>query len=222
VPQLSFAEASELAYFGAKVLHPSTIMPAMTRNIPVRIRNSRQPDGAGTLITAEAPRSAMPLRAIACKRNVTILTVTSSRMLMAFGFLKRIFDVFDHHRTVVDVVTTSEVSVSITVDDNRALESIVKELTPFADVQSEPGLALICAVGERLRTDPGLCSRVLDALGGLPLRMVSQAASRQNLTLVIEGSDLGQAMARLHDRFFPVVSRPQEPARRMAGAGGRT
>ncbi len=221
LPRLSFAEASELAYFGAKVLHPSTILPAMARQIPVRIRNSRRPAGSGTLITAAAPPSTLPLRAIACKRDVTVLTITSTRMLMAHGFLNRVFEIFDRHRTVVDVVTTSEVSVSITIDDTRAVDAIVADLSPIAEVQVERGLSLVCAVGERLRTDPGLCARVLHALGGLPLRIVSQAASRQNLTLVVEGGDTVAAIERLHEEFFEAKDEIDAMAPRVAGAGGR-
>ncbi len=202
VPHLSFAEASELAYFGAKVLHPSTIIPAMARDIPVRILNSHRPGAPSTLITARAPASVRPLRAIACKRNVTVIDITSTRMLMAHGFLRRVFEVFDRHETAVDVVTTSEVSVSVTIDDVRSLGELVAELRTIAEVSYESGLGLVCAVGERLRTDFTLCARILHALGGLPLRMVSQAASRQNITFVVAQPDLVTAMQRLHGAFF--------------------
>jgi aspartate kinase len=207
VPELSFAEASELAYFGAKVLHPSTILPAMAQGIPVRILNSRRPDGAGTRITARAAPGPGPLRALACKRAITVVHITSTRMLMAHGFLRRVFEVFDRHRTVVDVVTTSEVSVSVTVDDARALDAIVADLQPFADVTTEGGLALVCAVGEQLRERHHLCAEVLDGLGGLPVAMVSQSASRQNLTIVVAEADLPAAMSRLHARFFGQAAR---------------
>src|SRR5207249_3777108 len=124
VAHLSFAEASELAYFGAKVLHPSTILPAVTKDIPVRILNSRRPEAAGTLITARPPATDRPLAAVACKRNVTTVEITSTRMLMAHGFLRRVFEAFERHRTPVDVVTTSEVSVSVTVDDDGQVAGI--------------------------------------------------------------------------------------------------
>jgi len=221
VPNLSFAEASELAYFGAKVLHPSTILPAMAQGIPVRILNSRRPEQPGTRITAAAPAGAGPLRALACKREIAVVHITSTRMLMAHGFLRRVFEVFDHHGTVVDVVTTSEVSVSVTVDDARAIDAIVAELRPFADVTTDAGMALICAVGEQLREQHHLCAEVLDGLGGLPVRMVSQSASRQNLTIVVGGADLTTAMTRLHDRFFPpvAVGGAAAPAGAIAGCG---
>ena len=227
VPRLSFAEASELAYFGAKVLHPSTILPAVERDIPVRIVNSRKPDGEGTLIAAPPapPRSGLSpegvgettnpdahpfsaagassgITALACKRDLTVVDITSTRMLMAYGFLRRLFEVFERFRTPVDVVTTSEVSVSVTVDDRRHLESIKDALSEFADVAVEHEMALLCAVGDRLRSDATIAARVLRVLESVPLRMVSQAASRRNITVVLRQSDLGSAMQRLHSEFF--------------------
>ena len=202
VSRLSFAEASELAYFGAKVLHPSTMLPAMARNIPVRILNSRRPDGHGSVITAEADREPATPAAIACKRGVTVVDITSTRMLMAYGFLRRLFEVFERCRTSVDVVATSEVSVSVTVDDTRRLEEITSALREFAEVSIEPEMAIVCAVGESLRTDPTLFARAITALGRLPLRLVSQAAGRRNVTFVLRDEDVPQAMRRLHEAFF--------------------
>jgi aspartate kinase len=201
VPQLSFAEASELAYFGAKVLHPSTILPAVSKNIPVRILNSRRPENPGTLITADGPADGQ-LAALACKRDVTVIDITSSRMLMAHGFLRRLFEVFERFRTAVDVVTTSEVSVSVTVDDTRRLEEIVESLRAFSEVACEPKMAIVSVVGERLLDDPALFGRAIVALGGVPLRLVSQAASRRNITFVIRDADVTEAMTRLHGAFF--------------------
>jgi aspartate kinase len=206
VRQLSFAEASELAYFGAKVLHPSTILPAVSKNIPVRILNSRRQDAAGTLITATARPPDGRLSAIACKRGVTVIDITSTRMLMAHGFLRRLFEVFERFKTAVDVVTTSEVSVSVTVDDTRRLDAIVANLRSFADVSCEPEMAIICAVGESLRTDQTLFGRAVTALGRVPLRLVSQAASRRNITFVLRDEDVAQAMTRLHEEFFRTVA----------------
>jgi aspartate kinase len=202
VPHLSFAEASELAYFGAKVLHPSTILPAVSKNIPVRILNSRQPDAAGTLITAEAQASSGVLTAIACKREVTVVDITSTRMFMTHGFLRRVFEIFERFKTPVDVVTTSEVSVSVTVDDTRQLDAIVDGLRGFADVACERDMAIICAVGEDVNDDPRAFGRAISALGSIPLRMVSQAASRRNITLVLRDADVQSAMTKLHDEFF--------------------
>ena len=202
VPFLSFGEASELAYFGAKVLHPSTILPAVAKDIPVRILNSRRPDGAGTTITAEPPPAVRPLAAVACKRHVTMVEITSTRMLMAHGFLRRVFEVFERHRTAVDVVTTSEVSMSVTVDDDARLGDIVEALREFAEVNVEGGLAILCAVGDNLRSDPRIAARVIGALDGFPVRMVSQAASRRNVTIVLRDEDLAKGMGRLHAEFF--------------------
>jgi aspartate kinase len=206
VPQLSFAEASELAYFGAKVLHPSTILPAVSKNIPVRILNSRQPNLPGTLITADAQPSDGRLTALACKRDVTVIDITSTRMFMAHGFLSRLFEVFERFKTPVDVVTTSEVSVSVTVDDARRIEPIIENLRAFAEVSQEREMAIICAVGEDIHEDPMAFGRAVSALGSIPLRMVSQAASRRNITFVLRDVDVPDAMVRLHDAFFGPTS----------------
>jgi aspartate kinase len=202
VPRLSFAEAAELAYFGAKVLHPSTILPAVERNIPVRILNTMRPEGTGTLITAEPSLDGTPLTGLASKRDVTVIDITSSRMLMAYGFLRRVFEVFERFRTAVDVVTTSEVSVSVTVDDRRYVEAITQQLSEFAEVSTEPEMALLCAVGDRLRDEPEIAARVVSVLEEVPLRMISQAASRRNITVVLRQADLPHAMQRLHEEFF--------------------
>ena len=199
VPQLSFAEASELAYFGAKVLHPSTILPAVSKNIPVRILNSRRPENPGTLITAEG-RPDGQLAALACKREVTVIDITSSRMLMAHGFLRRLFEVFERFKTAVDVVTTSEVSVSVTVDDTRRLDDIVDSLSVFARSTPSRTWRLSRSSAKSART--ALFGRAIVALGHIPLRLVSQAASRRNITFVIRDADVTEAMTRLHDAFF--------------------
>ena len=205
VRRLSFAEASELAYFGAKVLHPATIQPAVARSIPVRILNARRPDGAGTEITADPPGSEWPVTALACKRGLTVIEITSARMLMAHGFLNRLFEVFDRHETPVDVVTTSEVNVSVTIDSPAHLDALVAELSTFADVSTEPEMALLCVVGDGLQADPTLFPRVVGALNEIACRMVSQSASRRNLTFVLRETDLGPAMIRLHRHFFTEV-----------------
>ena len=205
VPHISFGEASELAYFGAKVLHPATIQPAVGQNIPVRILNSRRPqDARGTLITRDRPVTDRLLTAVASKKGVTVVDITSTRMLMAHGFLAKIFETFERHRTAVDVVTTSEVSVSVTVDDPRRLPEISAALREVADVTREDDMAIVCAVGEGLQRDPTFVSHLLEALGGIPIRMVSQAAARRNITLVIREADLETALLRVHERFLGV------------------
>jgi aspartate kinase len=202
VPLLSFAEAAELAYFGAKVLHPSTILPAIERDIPVRILNSRHPEGTGTRITAEGASQGGAVTALACKREVTVIDVTSSRMLMAYGFLRQVFEVFERFRTAVDVVTTSEVSVSVTIDDTREIEGIRRSLASLGEVCVEAGMALLCAVGDRLRDEPEAGARVVAILEEVPLRMISQAASRRNITVILRQEDLPRAMQRLHEELF--------------------
>jgi aspartate kinase len=218
IAQLSFAEAAELAYFGAKVLHPSTVLPAVERNIPVRILNSWKPDAAGTLITAlgaaqgraqgRAQGSALGsaqgarLTGLASKKDVTVIDITSTRMLMAYGFLRRVFEVFERFRTAVDMVTTSEVSVSVTVDDRRNLDAIVQALSEFSEVSIESDLALLCAVGDTLQEEPEIAARVVSVLEEVPLKMISQAASRRNITVVLRQNDLPHAMQRLHEEFF--------------------
>ncbi len=202
VPHLSFAEASELAYFGAKVLHPATIQPAVARNIPVRILNSKRVEAPGTLITAERPPSDGTLTALASKKHVTVVDITSTRMLMAHGFLRRLFEAFERYKTPVDVVTTSEVSVSVTVDDRRHLPEIVAALSEFAEVSPEHDLAIVCAVGEGLQQDPTLVGQVLQAVGDVPVKLLSQAASRRNITFVIREADVPLVLGRLHDHFF--------------------
>jgi aspartate kinase len=202
VPHLSFAEASELAYFGAKVLHPATIQPAVARNIPVRILNSHRPHARGTLITGDRPPSSRPLTAIASKKEVSVVSITSTRMLMAHGFLRRLFEVFEKWKTPVDVITTSEITVSVTVDDRRRLPSIVEALSEFAEVEVEHDMAIVCVVGEGLQTDPGLIGRVLQGVGGVQIRLVSQAALRHNVTFVIRESELPVALGQLHGAFF--------------------
>jgi aspartate kinase len=202
VETCSFAEAAELAYFGAKVLHPATVLPAIEKNIPVRILNSRRPEVEGTLIVSHPPASDQPIRSIACKRNITLVNIVSSRMLMAHGFLRRIFEVFDRHETSVDMLATSEVSVSLTVDNTRALDSIRAEIESFAEMSVEKDHAIVCLVGENIRGCPQVSARVFSALGGIKTRMVSQGASQLNISLVVSASDLLPAVESLHREFF--------------------
>ena len=198
----SFSEAAELAYFGAKVLHPATVLPAIEKNIPVRILNSHRPEVEGTLIVSQPPPSSSPIRSIACKRGITLVNIVSSRMLMAHGFLRRIFEVFDRYETAVDMLATSEVSVSLTVDSARALKVIRDDLETFADVSVENDQAIVCLVGENIRHRPEVPARVFAALDGIRTRMVSQGASQLNISLVIAATDLARAIESLHREFF--------------------
>ncbi len=202
VKSLSFAEAAEMAYFGAKVLHPATILPAVEKNIPVVILNSRRPEAGGTRITAEALPCRNPVKSISCKRGITIINIRSTRMLMAHGFLHHIFEAFDRHGTSVDMVSTSEVSVSLTVDNTHQLDKICDELRSIAEVTAEGGQALVCLVGENIRHTPGIAGRAFQVLHSLNVRMISQGASVLNLGFAIAESDLEQAVSELHKEFF--------------------
>jgi aspartate kinase len=202
VETCSFAEAAELAYFGAKVLHPATVLPAIERNIPVRILNSRRPEVEGTLIVAEAPPGSAPIRSIACKKNITLVNIVSTRMLMAHGFLRRIFEIFDRFETPVDMLATSEVSVSLTIDNTRALAAIREEIEEFAEVSIEEHHAIVCLVGENIRKIAGTTSRVFAALKDINVRMISQGASLLNISVVVAASDLHGAVESLHREFF--------------------
>jgi aspartate kinase len=202
VKACSFAEAAELAYFGAKVLHPATVLPAIEKNIPVRILNSRRPEVEGTLIVAEAPPCNNVIRSIACKSNITVVNIVSSRMLMAHGFLRRIFEVFDRFETSVDMIATSEVSVSLTIDHTAALDAIRAEIESFAETSVESNQAIVCLVGDNIRRTPGVAARVFGALKDVNVNMVSQGASLLNISLVVAAADLKRAVESLHREFF--------------------
>ena len=202
VERLSYAEAAELAYFGAKVLHPKTIQPAIEGSIPVRICNSRAPEEAGTLVGAQTETSPRTVKAIAHKVGVTTVQITSARMLGAYGFLRALFEVFERHRTVVDVVTTSEVSVSLSLDDATALPAIIAELEELGTVRVEKGRAIICVVGEGLRGTPGIAARVFSTISDINVTLISQGASSINLTFAIEEERVEEAVTRLHQAFF--------------------
>ncbi len=202
VKTISFAEAAELAYFGAKVLHPATVLPAIQKSIPVLILNSRRPEVPGTRIVAEAVPCANVVKSIACKRKIALVNIHSTRMLMAHGFLRRIFEVFDRFETPVDMVATSEVSVSLTIDNPARLSDIVAELEQFAEVEIEKDQVIVCLVGDNIRRTPGVARRVFNALDGINIRMISQGASLLNISLVVAEADLLRAVPALHQEFF--------------------
>jgi aspartate kinase len=199
---ISFDEAAELAYFGAKVLHPATVLPAIQKNIPVQVLNSRNPACEGTLITARAPQCRNFFKAIAVKKRITIVDVAAPRMLLAHGFLRAIFEAFDRHRVAVDVVSTSEVSVSLTVDSNESIPALAADLAKLADVKYEGRKAIVCLVGENLREIPGIAAKVFGELSDVKIRMISQGASEINLTFVIEEDAVPAVVQRLHKTFF--------------------
>src|SRR2546423_3527005 len=199
---ISFDEAAELAYFGAKVLHPATVLPAIQKNIPVYVLNSRNPSCEGTRITTRAPQGGNIFKAIAAKKRITIIQVAAPRMLLAHGFLRAIFEAFDRHTVAVDVVSTSEVSVSVTVDSNQAIPALAADLAKLADVKYEGRKAIVCLVGENLREKPGIAALVFGELADKKIRMISQGASEINLTFVIEEDEVPEVIQRLHKTFF--------------------
>src|SRR6185503_1127584 len=221
VPKLSFAEASELAYFGAKVLHPKTLLPAVDRDIPVRILNTRRPDDPGSRIAPEsaATASSWGVKSIASKQGIAAVTIVSTRMLLAHGFLARVFEVFGRHHVVVDLVTTSEVSISVTVDDTARLEGAIPELEAIGRVEVRSGLAVVAVVGEGAPHRVGLAGHVFTLLGGVGIvvEMISQGASRVNLSFVVRDADAAHAVRLLHRG----LGLDLEPAETLAAEGSR-
>jgi aspartate kinase len=205
VRKISFAEAAELAYFGAKVLHPATVQPAIEKSIPVRILNSRRPEVEGTVVVADTVPCRNPIKSIACKRGITVVEIRSLRMLMAHGFLRRIFEVFDRYQTPVDLVTTSEVCVAVTIDQPRQIAEIERELGRISDVRVLPDQAILCLVGDALRETAGIGARIFTALREINVRMISHGASFNNVSLVVRDEDVVPAVAALHDEFFREV-----------------
>ncbi len=202
VKTISFEEAAELAYFGAKVLHPATILPAVQKSIPVWVLNSRNAENEGTKITAMAAKCASPFKSIAAKKRLTIIDVVASRMLMSHGYLKAVFDVFDRYKCAIDMVSTSEVSISLTVDSNQQLPEICAELGKIADVKLEGHKALVCLVGEDIRGHNGIAGQVFGAISHINVRMISQGASEINMSFMIDEEDVEDAVRSLHSHFF--------------------
>ena len=202
---ISFGEAAELAYFGAKVLHPSTVVPAIEKNIPVRILNSRNPESEGTRIVGDRVETTNIVKSIACKKDITVVNIRSLRMLMAHGFLRRIFEVFDRYRTPVDMVSTSEVSVSLTIDDSSNLKEICDELSQIAEVTVDRDQAALCLVGDNITHTPGVSARVFGSLSKINVRMISQGSSVLNMSMVVAGADLRDAVEALHTEFFSTL-----------------
>lgn len=206
IPTLTFEEASELAYYGGKVLHPATITPAIQKKVPVRVLNTFKPDHPGTTIVSETKDTEKGARAIVHNLHNLAVTVTTPRMLMGHGFLARIFNIFAEHRIVVNMVCTSEVSISVTVDDSKDLPGAVEELRSFAEVDVEKEKAILCVVGEGLRSMSGIAADVFDALKTekISVHMISQGASKINIAFVVDNQDCQKAVQALHSKFFPV------------------
>jgi aspartate kinase len=202
IPEVSFEEAAELAYFGAKVLHPATIKPAVEKGIPVLVLNSMNPAAPGTRITFDAPPARAQARAIAFKRGITVVLISQPRMLMAHGFLARVFEIFDRHRTSVDLIATSEVSVSLTVDDPAGLPAIAADLEALGEVKVLRPMAIVSIVGRGFARHSGLAGRVFQTLRDVNVVMISFGASDVNISLVVAEADAERAVRLLHAEFF--------------------
>jgi aspartate kinase len=202
IPTISFDEASELAYFGARVLHPLTLAPAIEKGIPVRVKNSRRPDFPGTEIRASVESGTDRVRSIAFKKGIATVDVSTSRMLMASGFLRTLFDVFARWETAVDMVSTSEISVSVTMDDLSRLPEIRRDLERLAQVEVARDRAIVCLVGQDIKYTPGLAARMFRTIEDVNVLMISQGASRRNVSFVVEERDVEQVVRRLHAEFF--------------------
>lgn len=200
VEQLSFDEAAELAYFGAKILHPASIWPAQHFNVPVKLLNTMQPEAKGTIITAEAGSEGV--KAVAAKDDITAIKIKSSRMLLAYGFLRKIFEVFEKYRTPIDMITTSEVAVAVTIDNDTYLEDIVRELEPFGSIEVEGGQTIVCLVGHQIAKTEAILNRVFNAVAAVPVKMVSYGASPHNITLLVPGNAKTQTLQALNSGLF--------------------
>lgn len=201
IRELSFAEAAELAYFGAKILHPSTITPAKLKGVPVRLKNTMEPSAFGTLISEKS--TDVEIKAIAAKDNITAIYIHSTRMLNAYGFLKRVFEVFEKYKTPVDMITTSEVSVSVTIDQTTHLDAIMSELREFAELEDpDMNQVIICIVGNFWADKEGIAIKVINAVKNIPIRMISYGASEHNISLLVDASHKNDALNALNEGLF--------------------
>jgi aspartate kinase len=200
IANLSFDEAAELAYFGAKILHPQSVFPAQKYKIPVRLLNTMDPSALGTLISSESEKG--KIKSIAAKDGITAIKIQSSRMLLAYGFLRRVFEVFERYKTSIDMITTSEVAVSVTIDDIRFLGEITKDLSDFGVVEVDVNQSIICVVGDMGADTHGYAARVFEGLKHIPLRMISYGGSNYNISLLVKTDDKVEALRSLHNRLF--------------------
>lgn len=203
IPVLSFREAAELAFFGARVLHPKTLLPALERGIPVRVKNTARPEGAGTLVLSEAPAGGPPVKCIAYKEGVALVHLVSARMFRAHGYLRRLFEVCDRHRLAPDAVATSEVAVAMVLPDVPALDAAVDAWQELGTVRVARGRAVVCVAGEGLQAAPGIVGQIFEDLAGVSTELVSHGGSEVALCFAVAEVDLAQTVRRLHDRFFP-------------------
>jgi aspartate kinase len=200
IDELSFNEAAELAYFGAKILHPTSVRPAQDKNIPVRLKNTLEPDSPGTLITGKITGTG--IKAVAAKDGIVAIRIKSDRMLLAFGFLRKVFEIFESHRTSIDMIATSEVSVSMTIDEVGRLNEIVTDLENYGTVEVVHDQTIICVVGDMIGESRGMAVQALEALRHIPVRMISYGSSNNNISLLIRSSDKVEALNALSNHLF--------------------
>jgi aspartate kinase len=200
VDVLSFGEAAELAYFGAKILHPQTVLPAMTNNIPVRLKNTMNPPDPGTLITSDSKITG--IKAVAAKDGITAIKIRSGRMLNAYGFIKNIFEIFEFFKTSIDMITTSEVAVSLTIDDPKHLDEIVAELKEYGKVKVDRDQTIVCIVGKMIAEEKGFASKVFSALEEIPIRMISYGGSRNNISVLVSTNDKKATLQALSNKLL--------------------
>ncbi|HET9569899.1 MAG TPA: aspartate kinase [Bacteroidales bacterium] len=200
VSHLHFEEAAELAYFGAKILHPTCILPAKLANIPVRLLNTLQPEAFGTLISNMTEKS--KIKAVAAKDGITAIKIKSGRMLLAYGFLRKVFEIFESYQTPIDMIATSEVGVSLTIDKNKNLQEIIDELKKFGTVTVDTDMVIICVVGDLEMENIGFETRVLQAVKDIPVRMISYGGSNYNISLLVKSADKKRTMQALSDHLF--------------------
>ncbi len=198
--ELSFDEAAELAYFGAKILHPTSVLPCKEKNIPVRLKNTMLPEDPGTLITGKYTHD--EIKAVAAKDGITVVKIKSDRMLLAYGFLRKIFEIFEIYKTPIDMITTSEVAVSLTIDDTTNLNEIEAELNKFGQVEIERDKAIICVIGDFIAEKSGSALKIMEALKDIPLRMISYGGSRHNISVLVNAEEKVPALNALSDHLF--------------------
>ncbi len=212
IHELSFAEAAELAYFGAKILHPSCVLPAQKEGVPVKLLNTMEPNAKGTVISRNTSSSKGIAKAIAAKDGITAIKIISTRMLNAYGFLKRVFEVFENYKTPIDMITTSEVAVSLTIDDDKNLDAILKELNAFGTVETDKNQTIICVVGNFHHQDKGAAAKVLDTIKHIPLRMISSGGSASNISILLGTQYKEDALVSLHKGLFVEEIRRRQAA----------
>jgi aspartate kinase len=200
ISELSFDEAAELAYFGAKILHPTSVLPAKLANIPVRLLNTMEPHAEGTLISSTQRKERMA--AVAAKDGITAIKIKSGRMLLAYGFLRKVFEIFESYKTPIDMITTSEVGVSVTIDDNKHLEEIVNDLKKYGTVDVDLDQVIVCVVGDLVADNKGYANTIFDAVKDIPIRMISYGGSNYNVSLLISAKDKKKALNLLSDKLF--------------------